>query len=246
MKPYYETDLGKLYHGDCLEIMPELEPVDLVLTDPPYNISQKNKRTKIRDKIISNYEAWGEWDNFDNKEFDDFMFNFLAITWGLLVDGGILYCFTARGKNGFYCDYACNRIGFKYQNTIAIIKDNPLPHFTKTNYRSAFELAFYVSKEKPKIFNFISQQEMINKIHYVIGQKHTTHPTEKPIKAFQLFIQVSSNKGGLILDPFFGSGTTAIVSERLDRRWIGIEKSEEYCEIAAKRIENERKQLKMF
>ena len=71
----------------------------------------------------------------------------------------------------------------------------------------------------------------------------TAHPTQKPTN---LICYILSVGGGRVLDPFLGSGTTAVACERLKRQWIGIEIEEKYCEIAAKRIEAERKQLKLF
>lgn len=160
------------------------------------------------------------------------------------MDGGSFYAFSAREDNGFFIRKAVEQ-GFTYQNQLAIIKSNPLPHFTKTNYRSAFELCFYVSKGKPKTFNFISQRMCINTHPYLIGKKETDHPTEKPICFIQKVVLVSSNEKDVVLDPYTGSGTTAVACERLNRRWIGIEINEKYCEIAAKRIKREIKLIKL-
>jgi len=240
-----KTIENKIHNSDCTEFMKCIpsESIDLIVTDPPYNIGQENKRTKVGNEIISNKEAWGEWDDFDNKEFDAFMFKVMSEMYRVLKKGGILYCFTARKKNGFYCDYACNETGFTYQNTIAIIKNNPLPHFTKTNWRSAFELAFYVSKGKPKTFNFLSQREIINTIPYNIGKKIGKHPTEKPEKAISLLIRASSNISDIVLDPFNGGGTTTSVAKKLKRKFIGIDKSKEYCDMAEKRLINTQREL---
>jgi len=237
-----------LIHGDCMEAMREMkdESIDLIITDPPYNIGQSNKRTKVGDKIISNKEAWGEWDDFDNKEFDEFMFNLLKECKRILKEGVSFYCFTAREKNGFYCDYACHNLGFTYQNTIAMIKENPLPRFTKTNWRIAFELAFYISKGKPKTFNFINQQKMVNVQKYVIGKKESTHPTEKPLKVFKLLIEASSNEKDLVLDPFMGSGTTAISCWDLKRDCITYDTSKEYYDKACDRLKRHQSQGQLF
>ena len=76
IKPYFETNLGKLYCGDCIEVMKELEDesINLVLTDPPYNIGDKSKVTKENGKILSNHEVWGEWDNYENDYWLDYIF----------------------------------------------------------------------------------------------------------------------------------------------------------------------------
>ena len=78
------------------------------------------------------------------------------------------------------------------------------------------------------------------------GNKTTDHPNEKPIGLIQRLLVCGSEVESLIIDPFLGSGTTAVACERLNRKWIGIEIEEKYCEIAAQRIENERKQRKLF
>ena len=146
--------------------------------------------------------------------------------------------FTAREDNGFFIREA-EKIGFQYNHQIVLVKDNPLPHFTKTNFRSSFELCFYMSKGKPKTFNFLAQNKMINKFHYLIGRKDTIHPTEKPIKMFRWLIEVSSNKGDLVFDGFLGSGTTAVACKELGRKCIGIEISPEYCKITKQRLSQE-------
>jgi site-specific DNA-methyltransferase (adenine-specific) len=78
------------------------------------------------------------------------------------------------------------------------------------------------------------------------GKKETDHPNEKPLLLIRKLITVGSNENDFIIDPFMGSGTTAVACEQLNRRWIGIEISEKYCEIAKQRIERERQQLKLF
>lgn len=230
--------LNKITCGDCLEHLKNIpdNSVDLIVTDPPYNIGDSSKRTKVGNKIVSNADAWGEWDTYDKKEFDVFFINYIKECYRILKDGGSIYCFSAREDNGFFTRKAVD-IGFTYLNTMAIIKDNPLPHFTKTNWRSSFELAFYCCKgKKPKTFNFLSQQEMINKYHYLIGKKDTNHPTEKPLKYFELLIKVNSNKNDIIFDGFMGSGTTAVAAKKQGRQFIGFELSQEYVDIANKRL----------
>jgi DNA modification methylase len=209
--------------------------IDLIITDPPYNIGDDNKRTKVGNKIMSNMDAWGEWDNYDKKEYDEFIFKILQESFRILKDGSSFYMFTAREDNGFFIRKAIE-CGFLYKNQLAIIKENPLPRFNKNNYRSAFELCMYLTKGKPKTFNFISQK-MCNNVHkYLIGRKDSEHPTEKPLKFFEKVILISSNEGDIVFDPFMGSGTTAIACIRNNRYYIGCEISNEYCKMINKRI----------
>ena len=231
-------EVNKILQGDCLENIKDIPDgtVDLIITDPPYNIGQENKRTKVGNVIMTNKEAWGEWDNFEKKEFELFFTNYLKECFRILKWGGAMYCFSAREDSGFYIHKAVD-IGFTYLNSLAIIKNNPLPHFAKTNFRSAFELCFYVCKgDKPKTFNFISQQECINTFHYLIGIKDTKHPTEKPLDFFKRLIKISSNEQDLVFDGFMGSGTTAVASKQLNRNFIGFEINKKYIDMANKRL----------
>jgi DNA modification methylase len=229
---------NKIYLMDCVKGIKDIanESVDLIITDPPYNIGQNNKRTKVGNVIMTNKEAWGEWDNYDPAEFEIFFVTYLKECFRILKRGGVMYCFSAREDNGFYIHKAVD-IGFNYLNSLCIVKDNPLPQFTKTNYRSAFELCFYVCKgDKPTTFNFISQKECINVYRYLIGRKDTKHPTEKPLNFFKKLIKISSNEGDLVFDGFMGSGTTAVASKQLNRNFLGFEINDKYLAMANKRL----------
>jgi len=239
--------MSKLILGDCLEEMKKIEDnsVDLILTDPPYNIGDKNKRTKMGNNIVSNMEAWGKWDNYTWEEYENMIISLLKESLRILKNGGAFYCFTAREFNGYFTKKAMD-MGFKYNNTLAILKDNPLPHFCKNNYRSCFELCFYVSKGKPNTFNFLSQKICKNVFNYLIGKKETTHPTEKPLGFCENIIKISSNENDLVFDPFMGSGTTGVAALKLKRNFLGIEIDSNYFEIAKKRIGEWENQSRLF
>ena len=130
----------------------------------------------------------------------------------------------------------------KTKNIISWIKSNPLPAFNRTNYRSAVEFIYFGQKEGEKAtFNFGQQKEMKNWFEHplVQGKQRTKHPTQKPLKLVQKFIEVSSNKGDIVLDPFLGSGTTAVAAKMLGRNYIGIEKNPEYIKMAEDRLRQE-------
>lgn len=121
-----------LHLGDCLEIMKTIpdKSIDLILTDPPYNIGQENKRTKVGNKIVSNKEAWGEWDDMDNKDFDAFMFSFIKEAYRLLKEGGGILLFHSSGKKRFL-------LRLRYEsNWIYLSKYN-------SNYKRKSLTAFY-------------------------------------------------------------------------------------------------------
>lgn len=165
------------------------------------------------------------------------MMRLISEAYRVLKTGGSLYLFTSREDNGFFIRKAIEK-GFTYRNQLAILKRNPLPRFQKNNWRSAFELCLYVAKGKPKTFHFLSQQECVNVYPYPIPQKETAHPTEKPLGFIRRLIQVSSNEGELVVDPFLGSGTTAVACQQLGRGFIGFERSHAYVEMAENRLKS--------
>jgi len=204
IKPYYSTKLGDLYLGNCLDIMPELKQVDLVLTDPPYGLEEKwtggtwfTKNVYEKDKC--------KWDKKQDLAISYILsLNIPTILWG-----------------GNYYNVPPSRCYLSWAK-----RDN-MPTMAD------FELA-WTNFDKPS-------KEYFNRRN---GWKRV-HPTEKPVGLFIWCIQFSQTDG-IIIDPFAGGGTTAIACERLNRRYILIEKEEQYAEIAAKRIESEASQLKLF
>ena len=217
MTPYYETPLGKLYHGDCLEIMPQLEPVDLVLTDPPYGVNKAEW-----DLVFPARKIWS------------------AVHDALSVGGNFLLI---PGEK--YLPQKISLISslFDYQWVIPWYKPNAM-QFGKTGY-SKHSLIWWFSNGEPTN----KPKGMIDVIVSPMGKredKNIGHPSPKPFLVIKQLLVGFCFDNNVVLDPFIGSGTTAVACERLKRKWIGIEIEEKYCEIAAKRIEQERKQLKLF
>ena len=111
----------------------------------------------------------------------------------------------------------------------------------KKNYLSSIETILWVARfadKCPFTFNFKKQKEMHNLItmQTCCGKERTKHPTQKPVKLIKHLLEIHSNPNDIILDPFLGSGTTAVACKELNRRYIGIEQSKEYCKIAEERI----------
>ena len=214
MKPYYETELGKLYHGDCLEIIPMLEPVDLVLTDPPYGIGLEYG------VYVDTEENW---------------FNLMEKVIPLIIGLSkmtILPSCKIKRLEWIYTNFPPDWLICWYKGSpghAAFIGFNDWePHLVYGRTKNQLYMHdYFQTKPSPK--------------KGTVG-----HPCPKPIEWANWLIDKATDKNNTILDPFLGSGTTAIACERLNRRWIGIEIEEKYCEIAAKRIEQERKQLKLF
>ena len=225
-KPYYENELGRIYHGDCLEILPHLDPVDLVLSDPVWGNSTKCNAQRFTRK---NSPWWNNIDTSkvtphddlknDDRPFDPApLINQKAILWGANN-----YASRLPDKNGW------------------LIWDKRL------GAEDMAEKGWPLGEAELAWTNVIGATRVFRNLWSGIlrssekGEHY--HPTQKPIVLMEWCLKFCD---GDVLDPYLGSGTTAVACERLKRRWIGIEIEEKYCEIAVKRIEAERKQLKLF
>ena len=186
-------------------------------------------------RLMTTAEAWGEWDTLHPFDHEVFIMQVLSQCYRVLKPGGALYMFTARETNGFFIRKAVQR-GFTYQNQLVMAKTTQLPSWSKRQWRSAFELCFYVSKGKLKTFNFLSQRECVNLYQYSIRHKQTKHPTEKPLAFIKKLVLINSNAGELVLDPFMGSGTTAVAAKETGRQFIGFEINPDYIKMARERL----------
>ena len=218
MKIYYETPLGRLWHGDCVEGMEHIQAIDLILTDPPYGIGvggSKPLGSVGGSNVchVNNYIQFEDSKRPSQKCFD----LMLSISRNQIIFGG-----------NYFLDYL-------YPTPCFLVwdKDN-------TGNFADCEIAWASFKSAVRKFKW-RWNGMLKE-----APEKRYHLTQKPVGLFMQILRKYSQEKELILDPFLGSGTTAIACERLKRRWIGIEIEEKYCDIAAKRIEAERKQLKLF
>jgi len=217
MKPYYETELGKLYHGDCLKIMPQLESVDLVLTDPPYNCGKDYGTCK---------------DNYPEEEYIGFIFDVANLSRSLAKNQAWI---APRYKLRFFLGL------FPDSHLVVITRGAKGPY--RGGWSDQFQIALSVGK--PSVcFDDLWSDIRLKGAGYFFRENDFGHPGYTPQLIMTRFVELLSVES--VIDPFMGTGTTAIACERLDRKWIGIEIEEKYCEISAKRIENERRQLKLF
>jgi len=256
IKPYYEEPNITIYCGDCLEVMKEIpdKSIDLVLTDPPYNISKEGNKIQ-RTYVHYNWKRrsdigldFGKWDRNwkDDKEYFDWIALWFAECCRAMMEGAWIYIFFDKQKTGLFDLMLAPSLGIKSRCIYVWVKTNPVPSFRKVNWNSGTEHIWVGSKGKSKLKNFKLQKYMSN---YFLSPtasayKETKHPTEKPKKLLKHLIEVNTNQNNMVLDPFIGSGTTLVACKELCRKAIGIEISQEYCDIAIKRLQNT--QVNMF
>ena len=225
-RKYPDDFINKIIEGDCLEVMKEIpdKSISLVVTDPPYEIHARsggglhNKRDwlkKVADKNLDTFKP-----ELFLEEIKRVCKNFHA------------YIFCSKNLLSKYIDY------FKKNNLnweiLIYAKRNPIP--TKNNkYLSDKEYCFFV-RDKNCYFNNDLPFEEYKTVQYVNVKKNEFHPTQKNLEFISILIRKSSKEGDVILDPYIGSGTTAIVAQQLNRQYIGIEIDSAYTEISRKRL----------
>lgn len=219
IKPYYETKLGKLYLGNCLDILPELGQADIILTDPPYGMGYHSGRYK--------------YDNPYKKIVGDDKF-----------PSELIPIFKEKARKAVFCFCRWDNLHEVEKPTsfIVWVKNNWSAGDLKNECGRMWEgILFYplekhdFKKRMPDVIDF--KRVPPTKIY---------HPTQKPVLLIDWLLRHTTEKMDIVLDPFAGSSTTAIACEGIGRQWIMIEISEEYAELSAKRIEAEASQLKLF
>ena len=214
--------INKILQGDCIEVMKGIEDksIDLIITDPPYGINYQSNMRVISKKfdILEN----------DNNDFRYMIYNKIN---RILKDNCVTLIFCSY-KN-YANDYQELKKYFDIKNVIIWDKGGggigDLQHSLSTDY----EMIIACHKGARKINGKrIGSVWHVNKVDPIKMQ----HPTQKPVGIFRMLIRIYSNKNDIVLDPFIGSGTTAVACKELGRKYIGIEISEEYCEVARRRI----------
>lgn len=221
MKPYYDGDGITIYHGDCREILPMLPKVDLVLTDPPYGVDLGHHGAALdgRPHLLSK----GPYISYDDSYENFCSIVVPSIRMALQIcDRAAVFCGPhiwempkADAIGAVFNPAATGRNVWGFKNILPVLLYGKSP--TVALGQGCGPTAFQST---------------------ACGEKNG-HACPKPIEWMQWWIRYASIEGQTILDPFMGSGTTLVAAHRLGRRAIGIEIEEKYCEIAARRIEND-------
>lgn len=232
------TENYNLFNNDCLESLKEIpdSSVDLILTDPPYNLSKYSTGNMKFDWRCDINNDLAEWDTVDFNP-EDLKEDFLRV----LKPTGNIFAF---------CSY--NLIGKWHEVFDPIFdtfqfyvwhKTNPVPKFRKAGFLNSCELVVCMWN-KGHTWNFGKQNEMHNFLEGPICMgperlKEPKHPTQKPLYLLKRLIEIATNENDIVLDPFMGVGSTGAAALRLNRKFIGIELEEEYFKAAESRLKKE-------
>jgi len=221
-----------LQQGDCLELMKDIpdKSIDLLLTDPPYNISKNNNFKTMKRSGID----FGEWDY----KFD--LINWLSEISRIMNDGSSVIIFN-DWRNLGVLDNKLNDEGFIGKDIFRWIKSNPMPRNRDRRYITDYEFAIVATSKKSKwVFNRLNNTyERPEFACPIVSGKERFHPTQKPVSLMEHLILRHSNANQTIFDPFMGSGSTGVACVNTSRNFIGMELDEEYFKIAKQRIMGE-------
>lgn len=231
--PNWKKCLLRADSRDIIKRIPD-NSIDLILTDPPYNLGQHSTgNIPLPGRSAMNNDV-AEWDmvDFNPEEWAEEFIRILKPT-------GNLFIFTSYNQIGRW--YNCLDHRFDTSNFMIWHKTNPAPKIYKAGFLNSCEMIFTCWNKK-HTWNFISQAEMHNFLESPICMKperlaNPKHPTQKPIAILKKMIDIASNEGDIVFDPFMGVGSTGVAALNLNRRFIGVELDSNYFDAAKKRVE---------
>ncbi len=250
--------LDTILDGDCIEVMRSLPEasVDLIFADPPYNLQLRGDLHRPdNSKVDAVDDAWDQFDNL--KAYDRFTRDWLAAARRLLKPDGAIWVIGSY-HNVFRLGSELQNQGFWILNDVVWRKSNPMPNFRGKRLTNAHETLIWASKDEGAkyTFNYEALKAMNEGVqmrsdwvipictgHERLKDKNgdKAHPTQKPQALLHRILVGTTNPGDVVLDPFFGTGTTGSVAKMLGRSFIGIEREAAYREVAERRLAKVRK-----
>ncbi|MEQ8966986.1 MAG: site-specific DNA-methyltransferase [Azospirillaceae bacterium] len=245
--------LDRVIRGDCLAALEGLPTgsVDCVFADPPYNLQLGGELHRPNNTRVDGVDA--EWDRFDDlAAYDTFTRAWLTACRRVMTDRATLWVIGSY-HNIFRVGAILQDLGFWLLNDVVWVKTNPMPNFRGTRFTNAHETLLWASRspearytfnyEAMKAFNDGIQMRSDWTLPICAGPERLKdddgrkiHPTQKPESLLWRVLLASTAPGDVVLDPFFGTGTTGVVAKRLGRRFIGIERDGGYASHAEARI----------
>ena len=250
--------VNTILNGDCIEMMNSLpaESIDLIFADPPYNLQLRGDLNRPdNSKVDAVDDHWDQFSSF--AAYDKFTTEWLKAARRLLKPNGAIWVIGSY-HNIFRVGAALQNQGFWILNDVVWRKSNPMPNFRGKRLTNAHETMIWASKTEGGKYTF--NYEALKALNEGIQMRSDwvlpictgherlkdengdkAHPTQKPESLLHRVLVGSTNPGDVVLDPFFGTGTTGAVAKMLGRDFIGIEREEKYRKVAEKRLKNTRK-----
>ena len=239
--------------GDCIEQMNKLpeETIDLIFADPPYNLQLSGDLSRPDQTKVNGVNE--SWDKFESiSEYDNYTKLWMIAAKRILKRNGAIWVIGSY-HNIFRLGYIMQDLDFWLLNDVMWRKVNPMPNFRGRRFTNAHETLIWASKTSSSkyTFNYEAMKSLNGDLQmrsdWLIPictgderlkdkQGKKVHPTQKPENLLSRVIMSSSNLGDIVLDPFFGTGTTGAVAKKLGRNFIGLEKESVYIKAAEKRI----------
>ena len=229
---------------------------DVVFADPPYNLRLGGELTRPNNTRVDGVDD--DWDHFDSPaDYDTFTENWLTAARHALKDDGTLWVIGTY-HNIFRVGTILQDLGFWILNDVVWRKTNPMPNFRGRRFTNAHETLLWCAKDQAAryTFNYDAMKNLNDEVQMrsdwllplCSGHERLrddagvkAHPTQKPEALLHRVVLASSNVGDLVLDPFFGSGTTGAVAKKLGRRYLGIDSNKRYVELARSRLRRVRR-----
>jgi len=252
--PKSELPLDQVIHGDCLAALAALpeKSVDLIFADPPYNLQLQQELW--RPNMTKVNAVNDDWDQFNSlTEYDQFSRAWLQACRRVLKDTGTLWVIGSY-HNIYRVGTILMDLAYWILNDVVWIKSQPMPNFRGVRFTNAHETLLWAQKNRGarytlnyhvmKALNGDLQMRSDWEMPQCTGKERIrvngvkVHATQKPEALLYRVILASSNPGDVILDPFFGTGTTGAVAKKLHRHWIGIEREADYVRVAQERLDS--------
>ena len=256
----FKDSLEKIYAGNCIDVMKtELKPetINMIFADPPYNLSGTNLN-RTNSTIGGDFHMINEdWDKMSEVDYDAFSDEWIKCCHDLLIQSGSIYICCSMHNIGNVLN-SVQKTDMTIKNIITWYKTNAMPSITRRTFTHSTEFIIYAAKGPRWEFNYedvkrinperqkngeLKQMRDMWQIPITAGKERlklpngkALHPTQKPEALVKRAVTASSNPGDIVFDPFMGSGTTAVVSQKLGRRWVGVERNDGYRTAALSRI----------